>query len=276
MSPGDERWARLTGVVDVDALRERHVLVVGVGSGGSTVALELAKAGVGGLTLVDPDRLEAANVIRHECDDRFLGRTKVEAVADLIRHRNPEARVEAIPKDVFALADLPELVAGADLVAACADVEPPKRLLNRTALAAGIPVVYAGVYARGVGGEVIVCAGGPEDPCYACVVSALKEPASPAVEEDLDYGAVGPDGTIHGAPGLGLDVRLVALLHAKIGLGLLLGAEAPATVVLFGTAAVPGLFPRPFASALVSVAPRRDCLVCGPMRADLMSAEPPR
>jgi len=271
------RWARLEGAVDVEALRERHVLVVGVGSGGSTVALELAKAGVGRLTLVDPDHLEEANVVRHECDDRSLGRNKAEAVRELIRHRNPEARVEAIPLDVFALGEgLTDLVAGADLVAACTDVEPPKHLLNRTALAAGVPAVYAGVYARGVGGEVIACAAGPADPCYACVVSALKDSTSPAVEEDLDYGAIGPDGTIHRAPGLGLDVRLVALLHAKIGLSLLLGGEAPATVLLFGTAAVPGLFPRPFASALVSVAPREDCLVCGPIRADLMSAETPR
>ena len=270
------RWSRLEDVVDVEALRERHVLVVGVGSGGSTVALELAKAGVGRLTLVDPDRLEEANVVRHECDDRSLGRNKAEAVRELVHHRNPDARVEAIPLDVFAVEGLAGLVAGADLVAVCTDVEPPKHLLNRTALAAGVPAAYAGVYARGVGGEVIACAAGPVDPCYACVVSALKDSASPAAEEDLDYGAIGPDGTIHGAPGLGLDVRLVALLHARVCLRLLLGDSAPAPVLLFGTEAVPGLFPRPFASALVSVAIREDCLVCGPIRADLMSAEAPR
>jgi hypothetical protein len=45
----------------------------------------------------------------------------------------------------------------------------------------------------------------------------------------------------------------------------MLGGTAPATVVLFGTTAVPGLFPRPFASALVSVARRASCLVCGPI-----------
>lgn len=276
MTPENGRWARLEGVVDVEALGGRHVLVVGLGSGGSTVALELAKAGVGRFTLVDPDRLEETNVVRHECDDRSLGRNKAQAVRELILGRNPEARVEAMPLDVFTLGDgLADLVAQADLVAVCTDAEPPKHLLNRTALAAGVPAVYAGVYARGVGGEVIACEGGNEDPCYACVVSSLKESETPAVDEDLDYGAVEADGTIHGAPGLGVDVRLVALLHAKVCLELLLGGEAPATVLLFGTTAVPGLFPRPFASALVSVAPREGCLVCGPIR-HLMSAEAPR
>ena len=134
------RWARLEGVVDVDELRRKHVVVVGLGSGGSTVALELAKAGVGRFTLVDPDRLEPANLIRHECDDRYLGRRKADAVADLIRRRNPDAEVEALADDAFALGGrLAELVAGTDLVAGCTDVEPPKHLLNRLSLTTDVP-----------------------------------------------------------------------------------------------------------------------------------------
>ena len=257
------RWARLEGVVDVDGLHHKHVLVVGLGSGGSTVALELAKAGVGYFTLVDPDVIEPANVIRHECDDRYLGRSKVDAVADLIRHRNPDAQVEAVAADAFVLGGrLAELVACADLVAGCTDVEPPKHLLNRLSLAAGVPAVYAGAYERGVGGEVIRCDGGPADPCYACVTSVLKEAAPPPDGPEHDYGA-GPSLAV---PGLGLDVRLVALLHAKVCLLSLLGEELEGNVVLFGTEAVEGLFPRPFASAFLQVNPQMDCLVCAPVR----------
>ena len=258
------RWARLEGLVDVAELRRKRVLVVGLGSGGSTVALELAKAGVGCFTLVDPDAVEAANVVRHECDERYLGWTKAAAVAELIRHRNPEVEVEVVEADALSLGRrLEEAVAGADLVAACTDVEPPKQRLNRLSVAAGVPAVYAGVYERGVGGEVIRCGGGPADPCYACVTSVLKESVPvPAGEEEPDYG-VDP---LVSAPGLGLDVRLVALLHAKVCLLSLLGEELPGNVLLFGTAAVEGLFPRPFASAVLDIAPQADCLVCTPLR----------
>src|SRR5207247_4678907 len=79
---------------------DKRVLVAGLGSGGSTVALELAKAGVRLFTLIDPDRIEESNLIRHECDDRYLGWNKAEAVADLIRHRNGEAEVQAMPFDL--------------------------------------------------------------------------------------------------------------------------------------------------------------------------------
>jgi molybdopterin/thiamine biosynthesis adenylyltransferase len=260
----EERFARLDGL-GVEGLREKHVVVVGLGSGGSTVALELAKAGVGRFTLVDPDRLEEANLVRHECDDRYLGWNKAAAVSDLILFRNPDAHVDVVRADAVSLGErLDEAVASADLVAACTDVEPPKHLLNRLCLEARVPSVYGGVYARGVGGEVIRCSGGPEDACYACIAWALKDTAAAAPAEAPDYGVPAEDQSV---PALGLDVRLVALIHTKLCLLTLLGHDAlPGNVVLFGTAAVENLFPRPFASAVLNVAPQAGCLVCRPIR----------
>ena len=45
----------------VGDLANRHVLVAGLGSVGSRVAEDLVRAGVGRLTLVDPDLVAAAN-----------------------------------------------------------------------------------------------------------------------------------------------------------------------------------------------------------------------
>ena len=263
------RRQRLEGLYDTAALRDKRIVVVGLGSGGSTVALELAKAGAARFTLIDPDSLEEANLIRHECDDRYLGENKAVAVADLIHHRDPDAEVETLAADVFDLRErLERLVAGADLVAVCTDAEPPKHLLNELCTALAAPAVYAGVYARAAGGEVIRCAGGPNDACYACITSVLKETApTPIDEAELDYGAVDGDGALHGAPGLGLDVRMIALLHAKVCLTTLVPELAlDANVVLFGNQPMEGLFPRPLASALVEVARQDGCMVCGPLR----------
>jgi len=267
----DMRRKRLEGLYDVDLLRAKRVLVVGLGSGGSTVALELAKAGVARFALIDPDTLEETNLIRHECDDRYLGENKAVAVADLIRHRDPEAEVEVLQADVFDLGEcLESLVTAADLLAVCTDAEPPKHLLNELCTVTGTPAVYAGVYARAAGGEVIRCAGGPDDACYACVTSVLKESAQTPVDaSELDYGAVDADGTLHGAPGLGLDVRLIALLHAKVCLATLVPELAlDANVVLFGNQQMDGLFPRPLASALVQVTRQDECMVCRPLRGE--------
>jgi molybdopterin/thiamine biosynthesis adenylyltransferase len=270
-----DRFERTAGLVDVDGLAGRRVVVVGLGSGGSTVALELAKASVSSLTLIDPDRIEEPNLIRHECDDRYVGWNKAEAVADLIAHRNPDAGVDAIAANALSLGPrLEALVETAALVVPATDAEAPKHLLNRLCVAAGVPAVFAGVYERGVGGEIIRCEGGPDDACYACVTSVLKQTAPVEDDAELDYGAVDADGVLHGAPGLGLDVRLVALLHAKLCLLTLARGTADAAalpdldgnVVLFGNAPVDGVFPRHFASAVLRIAPQADCLVCRPFR----------
>lgn len=54
----DERFRRISRLVQ---LHTKKVLVVGGGSLGGTVALELAKAGTGLINLVDQDRYEVNN-----------------------------------------------------------------------------------------------------------------------------------------------------------------------------------------------------------------------
>lgn len=60
-------FRRLLPLVDftgLDTLQASHVLVVGCGGVGSYVVEALARSGVGKLTLVDPDTVEACNVNR--------------------------------------------------------------------------------------------------------------------------------------------------------------------------------------------------------------------
>ncbi|TAE94470.1 MAG: ThiF family adenylyltransferase, partial [Oscillatoriales cyanobacterium] len=62
-----ELYSRSKGLLETSVLENCKIGVVGLGSGGSTVALELAKAGVGNFVLIDFDRLELENVARHIC-----------------------------------------------------------------------------------------------------------------------------------------------------------------------------------------------------------------
>lgn len=45
-------YTRSKGLIEVGALEKRNVLIVGLGSGGASIAVELAKAGVGNFALV--------------------------------------------------------------------------------------------------------------------------------------------------------------------------------------------------------------------------------
>lgn len=59
----------------------------GLGSGGASIAVELAKAGVGNFALVDFDRLELHNISRHIAGVNELGRLKTNIVRDAIWER---------------------------------------------------------------------------------------------------------------------------------------------------------------------------------------------
>ncbi|WP_327781783.1 ThiF family adenylyltransferase [Pseudomonas qingdaonensis] len=98
-------------------LEGSRVVCVGVGSLGSTVALQLARSGVGHLTLIDPDHLVSANLGRHVLGADDLGLPKAEALQVKIRKDLPTTEVTAFP--TFAEVVMytnPEVFEKADLV----------------------------------------------------------------------------------------------------------------------------------------------------------------
>lgn len=98
------------------SLENSRVVCVGVGSLGGAVALQLARSGVGHLTLIDPDTLVSANLGRHVLGADDLGRPKASALRERIRRDLPTAEVTAHSTfaevmmykdpDVFEKADL--------------------------------------------------------------------------------------------------------------------------------------------------------------------------
>jgi molybdopterin/thiamine biosynthesis adenylyltransferase len=264
-----DRVERLIGKGNLERLAEKRVAVLGLGSGGGFVALSLAMSGVRRFVLVDDDVLEPANLVRHVADDRYLGVAKAEAVADLIRHRNPDADLVAVRGRVE---DHRDLLTGVDLVVVGVDGEAPKYVINEVCLDEGIPAVYAGVYERGEGGDV--CLIRPLDgPCYACWAENLRDDAAvtKAGPEELDYGMIGPGGTLEAQPGLWMHVVRVAAAQADIALNeLLRGADAyrelPGnTVILANTALeiLDGDVSLPQTALWAAVERDPDCLVCG-------------
>ncbi|MBP6679484.1 MAG: ThiF family adenylyltransferase, partial [Paracoccus sp.] len=109
------------GTQGQDRIEAAHVLVVGAGGLGVPVLQYLAGAGIGAITLIDPDRVEETNLHRQPAYRiKDIGRFKVRAAAKAIARLNPGVELLALP-DRLTPANAPGLIARADLVLDCAD-----------------------------------------------------------------------------------------------------------------------------------------------------------
>ena len=97
MEQWNDRTRLLIGDDGIDKLKNSHVLVVGLGGVGAYAAEQLARAGIGRMTIVDGDVVNVTNRNRQLLAlGSTQGRPKAEVMAERIRDINPDVELEAI------------------------------------------------------------------------------------------------------------------------------------------------------------------------------------
>lgn len=145
-----------------------RVLVVGAGGLGSPVALYLAAAGVGRLTLADADVVEPSNLQRQIAHgEGDLGRNKAQSARESALALNPGCRIETLT-DHLEGESMAAAVADADVVLDCTDRFSSRYAINAACRRAGVPLV-SGAAIRFSGQLAVFDPRDPECPCYACL-----------------------------------------------------------------------------------------------------------
>lgn len=163
------------GAAGQATLRALHVGIVGLGGTGSVVCMQLAHLGVGRLTLIDGDRVEASNVSRIVGARRHdVGTTwKVDVAARYVAELGLDTELRVLRGHLGDEVSL-EAVAECDVVLSCVDAHTPRARLNRLAYTRALPIVDLGSAFRvDAEGRVVAGAGrvvvvGPGRPCLAC------------------------------------------------------------------------------------------------------------
>jgi len=97
MEQWNDRTRLLIGDDGIDKLKNSHVLVVGLGGVGAYAAEQLARAGIGRMTIVDGDVVNVTNRNRQLLAlNSTQGRPKAEVMAERIRDINPDVELEVI------------------------------------------------------------------------------------------------------------------------------------------------------------------------------------
>ena len=100
----NQKWIRselLLGSEALEKLQNSHILLVGLGGVGAYCAEQLARAGIGEMTIVDADVVEYSNFNRQLLAlENTLKRPKAEVMAERLRLINPEIKLNVIQEFV--------------------------------------------------------------------------------------------------------------------------------------------------------------------------------
>ncbi|PTX56128.1 molybdopterin/thiamine biosynthesis adenylyltransferase [Litoreibacter ponti] len=144
------RYARQEMLPEIGAygqakLAATHALVVGAGGLAAPVLPYLVGAGVGRITLVDPDVVSLSNLHRQVLfSETDIGQPKARVAAEALHALNAEAMVTPIAK-ALTPSNAADMVNGADIVLDCADSFAASYILSDSCLAANTPLISASV-----------------------------------------------------------------------------------------------------------------------------------
>jgi molybdopterin/thiamine biosynthesis adenylyltransferase len=271
-------FARIEPLFDVGSFAAANVLIAGCGSGGGSVALQLAMSGIRNFTLIDNDTLEAENVIRHVCDLRYVGWRKVDALADAILHRNPTARIRKIDADLMALPNLNEEVGAATIVVLATDNEATRYRINEECVRSQVPFVVGRVFTRGIGGEVFAYRPS-EGGCLACLEQQLERTPFRDGVREIDLASEEDRGRMYGmeipeikdSPGLNVDISFITSFHSRYTLdGIARALESrpeflppiEENYLVWGNRPIHP-FQKNFQVQRIILRPQSECMVCG-------------
>ena len=139
-----------------EKMKKATVGIAGLGGLGSTVAVALARTGVGKLIIADFDRVEKSNLNRQHYFIDQIGQYKTDALAANLQRINPDVKVVS-HKLMLNKENIPHIFADACLVAECFDESRQKKMIVETVLTKmkDVPIVtVSGLAGYGKSNEI--------------------------------------------------------------------------------------------------------------------------
>lgn len=255
--------------VELQVLHGKKIAVIGLGSLGSKAALSLARMGARRFLLVDDDILLPHNLPRHALDWQSVGDHKVSAVAYAIEHLHPDADIQVSKVNLTGqenpatLSGVLKRIGSADLILDMTASPQILNLLTGVAEESEKPLVWAEVFAGGIGG--LVARSRPAlDPTPQMIRRAFLQFAHenpfPGAGIDLPYALDQGEGPVVIASDA--DVSIIAAHAAQMAADILVEREPsrfPHSLYLIGFAR-DWVFEQPFHTMPISTEelPRRD------------------
>lgn len=212
-------FSRNKGILETDVMAQKRAVILGCGSVGSLVAMELARAGVGYFLLCDADIVEYHNVCRHQCGITDVGDLKVNALSRKLQNINPnikivrfEGIVQNLPKstlDKFC-------VANQTIFVGCADNRDADIYANRISIYYSAAFLSIGFWERAYAGEIFYHIPGKDMPCYECALGSGGNISARAQANHHIYSNQENTEGMKFEPGISVDINFITTIGVKL------------------------------------------------------------
>jgi molybdopterin/thiamine biosynthesis adenylyltransferase len=162
-------------------LRNKRIALVGLGSVGAPIAIELARSGIGGISLIDFDFVEPGSVVRWPLGNSAFGLQKTEVMKGFIKSNYPFTKAEALEYRFGTNylpdynANLQKTLSQADLIIDATAELGIHQFLSDYARISKKPFLYAFLTPGGYGGLVACIDSGKQMGCWHCLQIALQK-----------------------------------------------------------------------------------------------------
>ena len=171
--PRDVEFSRLRGTYCCPSRLEHvHAVIVGGGALGSEAVRLLGLMGAGAVDVVDPDCVEASNVIRSVFFAGRMGANKAGALVEGARPVFPRTRFRAFSREIADVGF--EDLRDATVVLSCTDSTLARLETAYVGTRLNLPVVDAGVAPGDLSYGRVAYLPGREGACFGCLLTARR------------------------------------------------------------------------------------------------------
>ena len=202
------------GIEGQQRLLDARVLLIGVGGLGSPIAMYLAAAGVGEITLVDFDSVDLTNLQRqivHRMDS--IGKLKTDSARQTLHSLNSDCKINAIT-ELLDEAGMQQQIKTHDVVIDATDNFTTRFMINQFCVAEQTPLV-SGAAIRWEG-QISTFTNQPGTPCYHCLYGQEGEEDESCTENGVLAPVVGIIGSMQATEAIKLICGAGSTLESRL------------------------------------------------------------
>lgn len=221
-------FSRNTGILETKVMSNKCAVIIGCGSVGSLVAMELARSGLGNFLLIDADVLNYHNLCRHQCGIDDVGDLKINALERKILKINPSAKIDKF-EGIFQNVPKEKLDAicgiGKTIFVGCADNRSADVYSNRIAIYYNSPFISIGFWERALAGEIFYYLPNKNMPCYSCALGDGGGLSGRSEGSHHVYSMQENVEAVKFEPGISVDINFITCIGIKLILDILNDGE---------------------------------------------------